>query len=119
VRVDNEFGVRFPNHGERPLICSGDALLYPFRKAISEGKLWPYLTSGIGGMLISADLDNIDDQELHSRFVWNAGAGMKVFMSEQQDLYLDFRFTNHRLFGSHGANSVDLRSITVGVGYRF
>src|SRR5262245_58104609 len=34
VRVDNEFGVRFPSHGGRPVICSGDALLYPFRKAI-------------------------------------------------------------------------------------
>jgi opacity protein-like surface antigen len=119
VRVDNEFGVRFPNHGERPLIYSGDALLYPFRRAIREGKLRPYLTSGIGGMLMSADLDNIDDQETHNRLTWNAGGGMKVFMGEEQDFYLDFRFTNHRLPGSRGMSAIDLRSITVGVGYRF
>ncbi|MEK6324278.1 MAG: hypothetical protein AABN33_21780 [Acidobacteriota bacterium] len=119
VRVNNEFGVRFPNHGERPLICSGDALLYPFRRAIREGKLRPYLTSGIGGMLMSADLDNINDQELHHRLAWNAGGGVKIFVGEERDLYLDLRFTNHRLLGSREIGPIDLRSLTVGVGYRF
>jgi hypothetical protein len=117
--VKNEFGVAFPNHAERPSIYSGDALLYPFRRAIREGKVRPYVTSGIGGMLLSADLDNISDQETHGRLIWNAGGGVKVFVGEGSGLYFDFRFTNHRLLSSRGADSLDLRSVSVGVGARF
>jgi len=114
--VRNEFGVAFPNHAERPLFYSGDALLYPFRMAINEGRVRPYVTSGVGGAYVSADLDNINDKEPHNRFVWNAGGGLKVFSGQ---LYFDFRFTNHRLLGSAGETATNLRSMTVGVGYRF
>ena len=117
--VKNEFGVAFPNHGERPAIYSGDALLYPLREAIKEGKVRPYLTGGVGGTWLSADLDNINDRETHNRLTWNAGGGVKVFVGEGPDTFLDFRFTNHRLFGARGVRVVDLRSVTVGVGYRF
>jgi hypothetical protein len=117
--VKNEFGVAFPNHAERPLIYSGDAVLYPFRRAIREGKVRPYLTSGVGGMLLSADLDNIRDKETHGSLIWNAGGGVKVFVGEGAGLYFDFRFTNHRLLSSRGADSLDLRSVSIGVGARF
>lgn len=117
--VKNEFGVAFPNHAERPLIYSGDALFYPFRRAIREGKVRPYLTSGVGGMLLSADLDNIRDKEAHGSLIWNAGGGVKVFVGEGAGLYFEFRFTNHRLLSSRGADSLDLRSVSVGVGARF
>ena len=117
--VKNEFGVAFPNHAERPLIYSGDALLYPFRRAIREGKVRPYLTSGIGGMALSADLDNIRDKETHGSLVWNAGVGVKVFVGEGSGLYLDLRFTNHRMLSSRGADSLDLRSVSIAVGARF
>jgi opacity protein-like surface antigen len=119
VIVNNEFGVAFPNHGERPAVYSGDALLYPLRKRVKKGKARPYLTSGIGGTVVYADLDNINDQETHHRLTWNAGGGVKVFVGEGPDFFLDFRFTNHRLFSSRGMSPVDLRSVTVGVGYRF
>jgi len=114
--VRNEFGVAFPNHAERPLFYSGDALLYPFRIAISEGRVRPYVTSGFGGAFVSADLDNIDDKERHNRPMWNAGGGVKLIVGE---LVLDFRFTNHRLLGSGARNATNLRSVSVGVGYRF
>jgi Outer membrane protein beta-barrel domain len=117
--VKNEFGVAFPNHAERPLIYSGDGLLYPFRRAIREGKVRPYLTTGVGGMLLSADLDNIRDKETHGSLIWNAGGGVKVFVGEGAGLYFDFRFTNHRLLSSRGAHSLDLRSVSLGVGARF
>jgi hypothetical protein len=117
--VKNEFGVAFPNHAERPLIYSGDALLYPFRRAIRAGKLRPYLTTGVGGMLLSADLDNIRDKETHGSLIWNAGGGVKVFVGEGAGLYFDFRFTNHRLLRSRTGDSRDLRSVTIGVGARF
>jgi len=117
--VKNEFGVAFPNHAERPLICSGDGLLYPFRKAIREGKVRPYLTTGVGGMLLSADLDNIRGKETHGSLIWNAGGGVKVFVGEGAGLYFDLRFTNHRLLSSRGADSLDLRSVSLGVGARF
>jgi opacity protein-like surface antigen len=116
VSIRNEFGVAFPNHAEKPLFYSADALLYPFRSAINEGRVRPYVTSGVGGAYVSADLDNINDKEPHNRFVWNAGGGVKVFAGQ---LYLDFRFTNHRLFNSRAESATDLRSVTVGVGYRF
>lgn len=114
--VKNEFGIAFPNHAESPLICSGDALIYPFRRAISEGKIRPYLTSGVGGMLLSADLDNIRDKETHGSLIWNAGGGVKVFVGEGSALYFDLRFTNHRVLS---ADSTDLRSVSIGVGARF
>jgi hypothetical protein len=117
--VKNEFGVAFPNHAERPLIYSGDGLLYPFRRAIREGKVRPYLTTGVGGMLLSVDLDNIRDKETHRSLIWNAGGGVKVFVGEGAGLYFDLRFTNHRLLSSRGADSLDLRSVSIGVGARF
>ena len=117
--VKNEFGVAFPNHSERPLIYSGDALLYPFRRAIREGKIRPYITSGVGGVLLSADLDNIRDKEAHGSVIWNAGGGVKVFVGEGTGLYFDFRFTNHRLLSSSVTGSLDLRSVSIGVGARF
>lgn len=117
--VKNEFGVAFPNHSERPLIYSGDALLYPFRRAIREGKIRPYITSGVGGMLLSADLDNVRDKEAHGSVIWNAGGGVKVFVGEGTGLYFDFRFTNHRLLSSSVTGSLDLRSVSIGVGARF
>lgn len=67
-------------------------------------------------MLISADLDNVNDQEMHNKLTWNAGGGVKVFMGEERDLFLDFRFINHRVLSS---SAIDLRSINVGAGYRF
>ena len=114
--VKNEFGVAFPNHAESPLIGSGDALLYPFRSSIKGGKVRPYVTSGIGGMLVSADLDNIRDKETHGSAVWNAGGGIKMSMRGNTGLYVDFRFTNHRLLRTAGT---DLQSISVGIGARF
>jgi hypothetical protein len=117
--VKNEFGVAFPNHAEKPLIYSGDGVLYPFRRAIREGKVRPYLTTGVGGMLLWADLDNIRDKETHCSLIWNAGGGVKVFVGEGGGLYFDLRFTNHRLFSSRGADSLDLRSVSIGVGARF
>jgi len=116
VSVRNEFGVAFPNHAERPLFYSGDALVYPFLNAINEGRVRPYVTSGVGGAYVSADLDNINDKEPHNRFMWNAGGGVKLIAGE---LVLDFRFTNHRLPSAGQEPAADLRSITVGVGYRF
>ena len=118
VVVKNEFGVAFPNHAERPLLYSGDALLYPFRRTIHRGRVRPYVTSGLGGTYVSADLNNINDKERHNRFTWNAGGGVKLFV-EESGLYVDLRFTNHRLFSSRGLGASDLRSVTVGIGYRF
>ena len=115
--VKNEFGGAFPNHAERPLIYSGDALLYPFRRAIKAGLVRPYLMSGIGGMLLSADLDNVRDKETHGGLIWNTGGGMKVFVGESGRLYVDLRFTNHRLLRT--TTPYSLQSLSIGVGARF
>ena len=117
--VKNEFGVEFPNHAESPLLYSADVLLYPFRSAIRSGSVRPYLISGVGGLFLSADLDNIQDKETHGALLWNAGGGVKVFVDEGSRLYVDLRFTNHRLLRPRGADSIDLRSVSVGVGARF
>lgn len=117
--VKNEFGVAFPNHAEQPVICSGDALLYPFRRAIQEGRIRPYLTSGVGGVLLSADLDNVGDKEPHGRLIWNAGGGVKVSIGEGNGMYVDLRFTNHRLLSGGSLGEVNLRSVGIGIGARF
>lgn len=119
VSVKNEFGAGFPNHAERLLFYSADVLLYPFGRAIRKGRVRPYLTSGIGGTFFSADLDNINDRERHNRLMWNAGGGARFLVGQGPNVYLDFRFTNHRMLSAGELPATDVRSVTVGVGYRF
>jgi len=117
--VKSEFGVAFPNHAERPVFYSADALVFLAGRKISGGRVRPYLTTGAGGVFVSADLDNINDKERHNRFMWNAGGGVKLFVAGERGAFLDLRFTNHRLLGSRQESAADFRSVTVGFGYRF
>jgi len=118
VKVKNEFGAGFPNHGAKPLFCSAGGLVYPFGRRLRNGRLRPYLVGGLGTVLFTADLDNINDQEWHNRLTWNIGTGFKWFPADER-IYLDFRFVNHRLVSTRKIDSMDLRSATLAVGYRF
>jgi hypothetical protein len=69
--------------------------------------------------LISVDLDNINDQELHALRIWNAGAGVKVMFGESRDSYVDLQLKNHRVFGSNNFIPFNARSLSIGVGHRF
>jgi len=119
VGVKNEFGVDFPNHGEQPVIYSGDILIYPFRTLLFGGRLRPYLTTGVGGALMAIDLDNINNKENHNALTWNAGVGMKYLFGKEQNYFADFRLRNHRLSDKTPLHTINLQSVAVGFGVRY
>jgi opacity protein-like surface antigen len=119
VKVRNEFGVRFPNHGERPAVLSGRVLLYPFRRAIGRGQVRPFLAAGVAGALVSADLDNIEDQSLRLLPGWTFGAGVKWLTGGADGGYLEVAVGEHRFHGVGPFGSFETRTVTCGVGYRF
>lgn len=119
VTVKNEFGADFPNHGERPVIYSGDILIHPFGRRLAGGRLRPYLTAGGGGALISVDLDNINNKENYHRLALNVGGGLKLLFGQEQRYFFDARFTNHHLSGKSPIATFDLQSVSGGFGIRF
>ena len=119
VNVKNEAGVKFPNHGERPAVLSGRALLYPFRRALGGGQVRPFLAVGVAGALVSADLDNIEDQSLRLLPGWTFGAGVKWLTGSADGGYLEVAVGEQRFRGVRPFGSFDTRAVTCGLGYRF
>ena len=48
IEVKNQYAVGFPNHGEGLVLLSGDVYVYPFRRALFDGRLKPYATAASG-----------------------------------------------------------------------
>ena len=119
IEVENEFGVDFPNHGEVPFSISADVLVYPFGFSLFDGRLRPYVTTGIGGTLLRVDLDNISDKESYFLLTWNLGGGVKWVLDKDGGVYLDARVTNHHVFEDDPIDSFDMQSILIGIGFRF
>lgn len=119
VGVRNEFGVRFPNHGERPAMLSGRALLYPFRRALWRGQVRPFVAAGIAGTFVSADLDNVEDKSLRLLPGWTLGAGVKWLRDDGNGGYLEIAVSEQRFHGVRPFGSFTTRAVTCGVGYRF
>jgi hypothetical protein len=119
ITVKNEFGVDFPNHGERPVIYSGDILLYPFGRRLAGGRFRPYLMAGGGGAQIAVDLDNINNKENYHRLALNAGGGLKLLFGQEQRYCFDIRFSTHHITGKSPIATFDLQSVSGGFGVRF
>lgn len=118
VTVRSDAGVRFPNHGGRPLLYMGDVRLYPCGESIRGGRVLPYVGAEFGGTLISVDLDNVDDQELRNLWTRGVSAGVKLLFSDD-DKFLDIQYKASFLSGRGPIESFDVRAILVGFGTRY
>lgn len=118
VTVRNDAGVRFPNHGERPLLYMWDVRLYPCGESIRGGRVLPYVGAGFGGALISVDLDNVDDQELRHLWARGVSAGVKLLFNDG-DNFLDIQYKASFLSGRGPIASFDVRAIVIGFGGRY
>jgi len=118
IDVQNEAGIDFPHHGKPPLIYLGEARLYPFRQWLARGRVSPYLSAGVGGALVSVDLDNVNDQELRHLWTWSAGAGVRIAVDDDGGTFVDVQYRACFLSGSGPLVPFALHSIVVGVGLR-
>ncbi|MGQ0734259.1 MAG: hypothetical protein ACT4QD_11450 [Acidobacteriota bacterium] len=118
IAVKNEFGVRFPNHGRPPALVAGRALLYPFRRALGSGRVRPFLAGGLVSALVSADLDNIDDQTFRLLPGWTLGAGIKWLTWPDEDGYVAVEVSELRFHGVSPFSHFNVRTITCGFGIR-
>ncbi len=118
VTVRSDAGVRFPNHGEPPLLYMSDVRLYPCGESIRAGRVRPYVGAEFGGMLISVDLDNVDDQERRNLWGHGVSAGVKLLFSDG-DKFLDIQYKASFLSGRGPIESFDVRAILVGFGTRY
>lgn len=118
LEVQNEFGVPFPNHGEKLTMVTLDFLLYPLRQTALGGVFRPYVSLGIGGAFSSVDLDNIDDQDNFGRPLASYGLGSKFQLGGQDGpIQIEVLFKNEHMFRGRPIEDVDFRMVSVGVVY--
>lgn len=124
VEVRNESGVPFPNHGSRPFSWTAGLLLYPLAPVQRKGALVrPFVTAGLGGVLLSVDLDNVNDQTLYHSFHWSLGGGMRIATSPDDvpawtPTFLELRFERVRVWANGPLDRFDLHTISIGLGMR-
>lgn len=117
IGVRSESGVRFPNHGEPPAVLAGQALLYPFRRALNGGRIRPFLSAAVAAALVSADLDNIDDQTRRLLPGRQFGAGVK-WIARDEAWLVDLHVSHLHLHGVRPFQSSQTWTVTVGFGRR-
>jgi hypothetical protein len=118
VTVRNAAGVDFPHHGTKPVLLTLEARLYPLGRT-SVGRLAaPYVSVGAGGLLVSVDLDNIDDQEL--RLLWQRGLGAGLRMALGPDgTFIDVGVARWFISGRRPLAAFEATALVVGLGTRF
>jgi len=125
VEVNNESGVRFPNHGRRPFGWTGNLLLYPLAPLQRRsGRVRPFLTAGLGGVLLSVDLDNVKDQTLFHLFHWSLGGGLRIATSPEDvpswtPTFLELRIARLRVWPNRPIEGFRLIAATIGLGMRY
>ena len=115
VEVRSEHGVDFPNHGEAPFLLSAQLVLYPAGDKLWGGRLRPHLLAGLGGMLVSVDLDNVGGQRHEFASTRILGAGLRFSLRPNGDVerFLDLRATRSTVAGSSPLDSFELESLSV------
>jgi hypothetical protein len=118
LEVQNVFGVPFPNHGENLTMIKADCVIYPLRRSFAGGVFRPYGSVGLGGAFSSVDLDNIGDQDNFSRPLASIGVGAKFQLGGKDGVVqIEVLFRNDHIFGRAPIQSVDLRTVSVGIVY--
>jgi len=119
VEVENEFGVRFPNHGEPPVLWTGSVLFYPLfplRHTALGRRLRPFVVAGLGGAFVSVDLDNIEGQTLYHSWQESVGGGIRFFSDHS---FVELRLTRQRVHRNGPLHGFDAHAATVALGIRF
>lgn len=122
IQVENEFGTRFPNHGDPPSVYSASLIVYPLAplgRDVRAGVVRPFATASVGGVLVSVDLDNINDQTAYHLWQHGLGGGVRVFVSDHEDGFIEVAFREVRVRGHGPLAGFGVRSVAVGVGMRF
>lgn len=119
IEVKNEAGTGFPNHGEHPLLWSGNLLVYPLGLLQGSGSRLPrpLLAAGLGGAVLSADLDNVKGQTLFHSFLWSLGGGVRLGIG--RDGVLEARLARHRVWRNGALRSFEATAVTLGLGVRY
>jgi len=118
LEVQNIFGVPFPNHGENITWIKADFVIYPLRRSSAGGLFRPYASVGFGGAFSSVDLDNIGDQDNFSRPLASIGLGAKFQLGGKDGvIQIEVLFRNEHMFGRAPIQTVDLRTVSVGIVY--
>ncbi|MGQ0701878.1 MAG: hypothetical protein ACT4PM_01945 [Gemmatimonadales bacterium] len=125
VQVVNEDEVRFPNHGKRPFAWTGSALVYPVSPLQRRpGAVRPFLAVGVGGIFLSVDLDNIEDQTLYHSFLWSLSGGLRI-ATDPEDVpsvtptHVELRVERTRVWGNHPLGSFQFWVVTAGLGMKW
>lgn len=125
VKVTNVDGVRFPNHGEPPIVWVGNIILYPLAPITGPGprKLQPFVTGGVGGMLIRVDLDNVNGQTIYHRFQWSVGGGLRIVQGQESPLktttYIELRIERTGVWRQMPFSRFRLLAGTLSLGMKF
>lgn len=126
VQVRNEFGVAFPDHGKCPFAWSGSLFVYPFApiEARRNRLPRPFLTAGLGGHLISVDLDNVENQTLYHSFHWVLGGGIRIATAPEDvpswtPTFLELRVERYRVWRNGPLHRFAAWAATVGFGMRY
>lgn len=126
VQVENWFGVAFPNHGRRPFAWSASLLVYPLTPVESRRSRLPrlFLTAGLGGHVISVDLDNVKGQSLYHSFHSVLGGGIRIATAREdvpswKSTFLELRVERYRLWKNGLLHRFGVWAATVGFGMRY
>ena len=121
VRVDNESGVAFPNHGEPPFFWAGNLLWYPLGLVQSANSGWPrpFLLAGLGGTVLSIDLDNIKGQTLFHSFHRSLGMGVQLAVgrsaSGERFVWVELRLMRHFVWANGPLRPFSVSDAAAGV----
>jgi len=123
IEVTNVDGVRFPDHGEPPLVWSGTIMVYPLALVVRPGRFQPLFVAGLGGMLISVDLDNIRGQTVYHRFQRSVGGGIRIVNPSSSPMmtttHVEFRIEQLTTWGKSPLHRFSFLAVTVGLGMSF
>jgi hypothetical protein len=125
VEVENEYGVAFTYHGEHPTLWTVRLHLYPLfplRKS-AAGRVQPLVLLGIGGLPVSVDLDNINDQTLYHSWQWSVGGGLRILLNPAAAFdttvsFVELRLVRHRVWENGPLHGFDAVAATLGLGVR-
>ena len=119
IQVENEFGTRFPNHGEQPLVYSATLVVYPLAplgRALRGGPVRPFATASVGGLVLSVDLDNIKDQTTYHLWHTSLGGGVRLLVLDHEDGFVELGVREVRVASHRPLDAFRLRIATLGVG---
>jgi hypothetical protein len=119
--VQNEAGVLYPNHASRPVFWNGALLLFPFGftdLTVGGRRVRPFAGAGIGGLVLTADLDNVEGQTLYHAFLRTVEAGLRIGSGRRagEPGFVELRIVRHRTWRSGPLHAVRAVSATLGIG---